>query len=45
MHLQIDKLQSLKELILNKDIQLLQVTSIHASPQQLLAIFCTLLGT
>lgn len=39
MQLQVDKLQSLKELILNKDIQLLQVTSIHASPQQMPTMF------
>lgn len=31
--LQVDKLQSLKELILNKDIQLLQVTYMRDSPQ------------
>lgn len=34
MQLQVDKLQSLKELILNKDTQLLQVTSISAVPHR-----------
>lgn len=31
MQLQVDKLQSLKELILNKDVQLLQVMRTHGS--------------